>query len=240
MGSVSKFMANPLTLGHFRDVAALVRKGGTIDGAGVMEPDGAIWVEFARSMVPIVMPAAQATAAIVSQPGQSLKVLDIAAGHGMFGISIAQRNPAAEVFALDFGDVLAVARENATRAGVGERVHPIAGSAFETALGSGYDLVLIPNFLHHFDAAKNVSLLKRVRAALAPGGRVATIEFVPNDDRVSPPIAASFSMVMLGNTEDGDAYTFGEFDGMFREAGFGESHIQPLPPSPLSLILTAR
>jgi hypothetical protein len=82
--------------------------------------------------------------------------------------------------------------------------------------------------------------LKRVRAALAPGGRVATIEFVPNDDRVSPPIAASFSMVMLGNTEDGDAYTFGEFDGMFREAGFGESHIQPLPPSPLSLILTAR
>jgi hypothetical protein len=102
-------------------------------------------------------------------------------------------------------------------------------------LGSGYDLVLLPNFLHHFDHATNVKLLKRVRAALKPGGRVATVEFVPNEDRVSPASAAAFSMMMLGSTESGDAYTFKELDAMFRDAGFGESTAQELGPETLVL-----
>jgi len=68
---------------------------------------------------------------------------------------------------------------------------------------------------------------------LKPGGRVATVEFVPNDDRVSPPMAASFSLMMLGSTEGGDAYTLAEFDAMFRDAGFGATTAQPLGPETL-------
>lgn len=64
---------------------------------------------------------------------------------------------------------------------------------------------------------------------------MATVEFVPNDDRVSPPSAAAFSM-MMGSTEGGDAYTFKELDAMCRDAGFGESTAQPLGPQ--TLILT--
>ena len=126
--------------------------------------------------------------------------------------------------------------KHARQAGVGDRYHAIPGSAFDVDLGSGYDLVLLPNFLHHFDRATNVKLLKRVRAALKPGGRVATVEFVPNDDRITPPMAAGFSMMMLGSTEGGDAYTFKELDAMFRDAGFGESTAQELGPQ--TLILT--
>ena len=81
-----------------------------------------------------------------------------------------------------------------------------------------------------------MKLLKRVRAALKPGGRLATVEFVPNDDRISPPAAAAFSMMMLGSTEGGDAYTFKDLDAMFRDAGFGGSEAQPLRPQ--TLILT--
>jgi hypothetical protein len=71
---------------------------------------------------------------------------------------------------------------------------------------------------------------------LKPGGRLATVEFVPNDDRISPPAAAAFSMMMLGSTEGGDAYTFKDLDAMFRDAGFGGSEAQPLGPQ--TLILT--
>ncbi len=43
----------------------------------------------------------------------------------------------------------------------------IPGSAFDVDLGGGkgtnYDVVLLPNFLHHFDAAVCEGLLKRVR-----------------------------------------------------------------------------
>jgi cyclopropane fatty-acyl-phospholipid synthase-like methyltransferase len=140
--------------------------------------------------------------------------------------------------ALDWHNVLQVAKENARKAGVESRYSTIAGSAFDADFGSGYNLILLTNFLHHFDTATCESLLKKVHAALAPGGRAVTLEFVPNDDRVSPPEAAFFSMIMLGSTPHGDAYTFAEFDRMFRNAGFARSeHIRP-EQSPESVIVS--
>ena len=84
-------------------------------------------------------------------------------------------------------------------------------------------MILLTNFLHHFDIPTNEGLLRKVHAALAPNGRAVTLEFVPNDDRVTPPEAATFSMVMLGSTAHGDAYTFAEFERMFKNAGFSRS-----------------
>ena len=124
--------------------------------------------------------------------GKKWKVLDLAGGHGMFGITLAKRNPNAEIFAQDWGPVLAVATENARAAGVAARHHVIPGSAFEVEYGTGYDIVLITNFLHHFDAATNEKFLCKVRASLAPSGIVATLDFIPNEDRVSPPALGRF------------------------------------------------
>lgn len=240
MGTVTGFLCHPRNVGRFQDVAELVRNGGPADGAGHMSPDNDIWVEFATSMVPMVILAAQGVAKAVADPGRSIKVLDIAAGHGMFGISIARSNPAAEIVAADWKNVLKVATTNATRAGVLGRFHTIAGNVLEVNLGTGYDLVVISNFLHCLDAAANLRLLKKVHAALKPGGQVATVEFLPNEDRVSPPLAASFALNMLGGTKGGDVYPLRELDQMFRAVGLGDSRVLPLDPTPLSLILTGR
>lgn len=59
--------------------------------------------------------------------------------------------------------------------------------AFTVNWGDDYDLVLLPNILHHFDHSSCVALLVRVRESLAPTGRALVIEFIPNEDRVSPP-----------------------------------------------------
>ena len=53
--------------------------------------------------------------------------------------------------ALDWASVLEVAKENAQAAGVADRYTTLEGSAFDVDYGSGYDLVLLTNFLHHFD-----------------------------------------------------------------------------------------
>jgi 2-polyprenyl-3-methyl-5-hydroxy-6-metoxy-1,4-benzoquinol methylase len=240
MGSAARFLTTEQHFANFKDIAAVVRKGGTLHGEGNMEPNNEIWVEFAEDMVPIVMPAAQAIPPMVTKPDQPAKVLDIAAGHGMFGVMLAQYNRAAEIVAVDWGNVLQVAVKNATRVGVADRYRTVPGSAFDVDFGNGFDIVLLPNFLHHFDPPTNVRLLRKIHRAMNPGGVVATIEFVPNDDRITPPVAATFSMMMLGSTEGGDAFTFREFDAMFREAGFGESRIQDVPNSPERLILTER
>jgi hypothetical protein len=136
--------------------------------------------------------------------------------------------------------VLEVARENAQAAGVGDRHHLLPGSAFEVDFGGPYDLVLLTNFLHHFDVPTCEGLLRKIRASLAEGGVVATLEFVPNEDRVSPPGSAGFALVMLASTPKGDAYTFAELDAMFRNAGYSGSEIHTLEPSPQSLVVSRK
>lgn len=239
MASMSKFLAGPSLRRHFDDVAAVVRKGGTVASAhGTVEDNNPIWVDFARSMTPMMEMSSQSMAAVLRDGDKPCKVLDIAAGHGLFGIAIAQHNPNAEIVALDWEAVLEVAKENAKHRGVADRYSTIAGSAFDAELGSGYDLVLLTNFLHHFDPATNEGLLRRIKASLNPGGRVATLEMVPNDDRVTPPVAARFSMMMLGTTAAGDAFTFREFETMFQNAGFSHSVLHELPPGVERLIVS--
>ena len=237
LGAGARFLAHDDITARFRDVAGLVRRGGAPE-EGTTRANDPIWVEFARSMGPMVAMQAQVLAALVTRSGVPVKVLDVAAGHGLFGVCIATHNPAASVVAVDWPDVLTVARENAERAGVADRYTTLPGSAFDVDLGKGYGLVLLPNFLHHFDEPTNVRLLTRVRDAMTRDGVVATVEFVPDDDRVTPPVAAAFAMTMLGSTPAGDAFTFRELDRMFREAGFGESRVQPLGPTPQQLVLT--
>jgi phosphohistidine phosphatase SixA len=223
----------------FADVAAAVRRGGTVmPAAGTLAPEHPVWVEFAHAMAPLMRGAARAVVELVDvDEARPLRVLDVAAGHGMFGIAFAERYPRAQITALDWPSVLDVARVNARNAAVGGRFHTVAGSAFEVDLGGPYDLILLANFLHHFDPPTCERFLGRVRAALAPDGRAATVEFVPDDGRVSPPHAALFSLVMLCSTPAGDAYTFGELDGMFRRAGFSSSRLRtPGPGGPQVII----
>jgi cyclopropane fatty-acyl-phospholipid synthase-like methyltransferase len=103
-------------------------------------------------------------------------------------------------------------------------------------LGGPYDVVLLTNLLHHFSVEKNMEMLRRIRATLAPGGRAMTLEFVPNADRITPPSSAAFSLVMLSATAEGDAYTFSELEQMFQAAGFPRSEVVDVPRSVEQLI----
>jgi ubiquinone/menaquinone biosynthesis C-methylase UbiE len=237
MGAAIDFLASPEMVSLFLDdPAACVRNGGAVGLANVA-PDNPVWVRFARAMGAFTGGSAQALASeVAGWPKPPAKVLDVAAGPGAFGIEIAKVAPSAGIVALDWKPVLAVTEQNAGNAGVAARFSFVAGSAFDVDWGEGYDLVLLPNFLHHFDIDGCVTLLKKARASLAPGGRVAVVEFVPNDDRVSPEFPAAFAWVMLATTPRGDAYTERELADMARLAGFRDVVAKPLPPSPATLI----
>jgi SAM-dependent methyltransferase len=239
MASVAQFLSNPLMNESYNHLAEVVRNGRThLPGSGSVEPENPVWVEFAEKMAPMMGPMAAPLGAVVLD-GHSgpMRVLDIAAGHGLFGIEIAKQNPQARVTGLDWAQVLKVAVANAQKFGVEDRYDLLPGSAFEVDFGGPYDVVLLTNFLHHFDQPTCVSLLRKVRAALKPGGRAATLEFVPNEDRVSPPMPAAFSMIMLTTTESGDAYTLSELSSMYTDAGFGHITAHPIPMSPHTVVM---
>jgi ubiquinone/menaquinone biosynthesis C-methylase UbiE len=244
LGKALKFLLHPAQLKNIEDLTETVRQGSCApDQDTVLSADDPLWVDFARGMAPMMYPAAQAIARLL-QPALSVrpapKVLDIAAGHGVFGITVAQQVTQAEIYAVDWPNVLEVAQENARAQSVAGRYHLLPGSAFDVDFGADYDAVLLTNFLHHFGPPTNESLLKKIHMALIPGGQVVILEFVPNDDRVSPPIPAMFSMTMLSNTSHGDAYTFTEFGRMCRNAGFEDLKLVGLEPMPQSLVVARK
>jgi 2-polyprenyl-3-methyl-5-hydroxy-6-metoxy-1,4-benzoquinol methylase len=240
LGGTTEFISTSKLTDNFKNFAEVVRKGGSIDSeGGTVAPENPIWVKFARGMAPMMtLPSQMLVDLVDPNADKKLKILDIAAGHGLFGIAFAKHNKDAEIVALDWPKVLEVAKENAQNAGVADRYSTIEGSAFDVDFGGGYDLVLLTNFLHHFDPPTCETLLRKVYAALGEGGRAVTLEFVPNEDRISPPDAAAFSVMMLGSTPSGDAYTFSELERMFANAGFSRSEIHPLPPSIQQVVIS--
>ncbi len=241
-GSAVSFITSPHIVEGFNRLTEAVRRGGTAVGAeNALAPEHPVWVEFARAMAPFAHFTARLVAnQLDARAGAPWKVLDIAAGHGMFGITLLEENPRAQVVALDWANVLAVASENAAKAGVQDRFETRPGSAFEVDWGTDYDLVLLPNFLHHFDEPGCLEILRRAHRALVPGGRVVIVEFVPNEDRVTPPEAAAFALTMLAGTPGGDAYIFAEYEGMLRATGFANAALQELVPSPNRAVVAAR
>lgn len=242
IGRAINFLMHPDEFQNFGQLAATIRKGKCV-GQSHLAPEDPIWMDFARGMAPLMFPAAQAIAqqlqpklSAIAQP----KVLDIAASHGTFGIAVAQQNPKAHIYALDWANVLQVAQENAHRAGIADRYHLITGSAFDAEIGSGYDAVLVTNLLHHFDPPTIEKLLKRFYAAMNPGGQLVILEFVPNNDRTTPPPAATFALIMLANTDHGDAYTYTELARMCNNSGFKDPRPVALEGSPETLVIATK
>jgi len=244
IGAAARFLASPAKIAlYFDDPVGWARRGGPIDRANTT-PDSAVWVDFARGMANVMRPVAESLAeALASAAPADLRVLDVAAGHGLFGIELAKRRGDAHIAALDWAAVLEVARENAQNAGIGDRFETRVGSAFDAELGGPYDLVLIPNFLHHFDRSTCIAFLTRVAANLrqpygdGPGGAAAIVEYTPDASRVAPPVPTLFALSMLTGTPDGDAYTAEDLAQMCRLAGLDDVAIAPLARTQQTLLL---
>lgn len=240
LGGVLEFMLTPQLRNCFERLTDAVRRGGTaISDEGTVSHDNPIWVAFARAMGPMMrMPAQMLANLIGGDRQQPLRVLDVAAGHGLFGIEVGKQFPLAQITALDWANVLAVAIENAQREQMTDRYSLRPGSAFDIDWGGPYDIVLLTNFFHHFDVPTCERLAAKAFAALAPGGRVLTLEFIPDSDRISPPATATFALTMLATTARGDAYTFAEYQSIFARAGFARSEFHALPPTTQQAIVS--
>ncbi len=242
LGGALEFMLSSPLIEGVKNLTGAVRKGGTVVSEhGTTAPEHPEWVTFARSMAPLMKGPAEWIANWVRQQAPNpRKILDIAAGHGLFGVEIAKKVSHAEVTAQDWVNVLVVAQETAGAAGMGDRYKTLPGNVFDVDLGQGFDLVLLTNFLHHFNVETCEVLLKKVHTSLANGGKVMTLEYIPNEDRVTPPEMAGFGLIMLTTTPEGDAYTFSEYQQMFHNAGFRQSEMVDVPASNQRVIITQK
>lgn len=167
-------------------------------------------------------PARRLAAALTGGAAQTgLRVIDIACGSGIWGISVAEADPQARVTAQDFPGVFDVTRQFVNRHNLEDRFDYLPGDLKEVDLGEErYDLAILGHIVHSEGERSARSLFKRLNRALSPGGRVAILEMIPNDERTGPPFALLFALNMLVNTEEGGTYTLAEYTDWLKEAGF--------------------
>ncbi len=236
-GSIDFYAAPEIERLVLDDPASYVRNGGS-PGLAHLAPDNPIWLRFAEAMSPTARLAAKRAAVyLAAGAGPPATVLDVAAGHGFYGIELAKAFPQSIVTAVDWPGVLELASANARDAGVAERFRVVRGNAFEVDWGGEFDLIILANFLHHFGPDACATILRKVKSSLSRDGRACAIEFVPDEDRAKTPTHAMFAFLMLATTPGGDAFTLSEYDEFARAAGFRRATARPLRPTPQSLIM---
>jgi 2-polyprenyl-3-methyl-5-hydroxy-6-metoxy-1,4-benzoquinol methylase len=226
-GLTAIFSSQSLWTG-FQRFADAVKNDGTILEQHAETPANAFWEEFAKGSAAMAGPASAAldwlvSSFITSRP--KVRVLDIAAGSGIYGYTLA-KHPNVELTLLDWPNVLKETKQWGTKLGVDtSRVRYIEGSLFDVDYQGPYDLVLLSHVYHHFDRATCLGLTQKVAKALAPGGRVAVQDMLV-DSELSNPGAVLFAAVMLAWTRKGESYSEQDYRQWLTDAGlvWGGAH----------------
>lgn len=198
--------------------------------------------EFFQNFVNDIFPMSYRPAQTLAQHlnfngmGKPVRMLDLAAGSGVWGIALAQSSEQVRVTAVDWPGVLAVTRKTVARFGLTDRFSFVEGDLLKADFGSSYDLATLGQILHSEGEERSRKLLAKTFRALDSGGTIAIAEFLVNPDRTGPPNGLLFAVNMLVNTDNGNTYSFEEISGWLKEAGFTNTRTLESPgPSPLIL-----
>ncbi len=159
------------------------------------------------------------TISTIRLPNRPVRLLDLGGGPGSYSIALAERYQKLTGFIVD--QSVSVARSLIRMARLQHRLVARSGDVFAAKLGQGYDAVLVGNLLHDFNEVDNRRLLRRVREALTPGGKVFIVEFFLDASLTKPAEASVFSLLMYKFTPGGRSYGWHEVEGWLNDLGFG-------------------
>jgi C-methyltransferase len=242
LGDTANIFAGPLLWDAFGRLTEAVRAGGSVIAQSAETASHPFWETFARSSAALAFPAASALAELLGPKlggASKVKVLDVAAGSGIYGHTLL-RHPNVEVTFLDWPNVLPETQAWGERLGSdAARAHYLPGSVFDAELGGPYDVIVASHLYHHFDPATCQSLTRRLAGALAPDGQLCVHDFVTGA-ALENPAASLFSLVMLVWTRAGKAYPQSDYEGWMLEAGLSRPAAHPLPGMPTSWLVAQR
>jgi len=216
----------------------IVRTGKPGEARNEEHPGTEFFTELVENIIPMSYGSAQglASALKVADAKNELRVLDLAAGSGIWGIALAQKSPQVHVTAVDWSGMIPTTKRITQKFGVADRFKFIEGDLLEADFGSGYDVATLGHILHSEGEARSRQLLKKTLGALKSGGTIAIGEWLVNDERTEPLPSLMFAVNMLVNTEEGDTFSFNEIKSWLEEAGFKHARTLDVPgPSPLVL-----
>jgi len=179
---------------------------------------------FIEGMHVIAAPRAQEIVAAVT-PDSSKALLDVGGASGTYTIAFLRAVPEMKATLFDKPEVIGMARERLSDAGMIGRVTFVPGDFYRDELPSGHDLAFVSAIIHQNGPAQNLDLFNKVFRSLNRGGRILIRDHVMEPDRIHPKDGAIFSVNMLLGTPGGRTYTFEEIETGLSQAGFTGIHL---------------
>jgi ubiquinone/menaquinone biosynthesis C-methylase UbiE len=243
LGAMTDIMAGKWAWEAFPRLEEAVRRGGTILDQDAEVPGHVFWETFARASVGVAAPASYALAEALkpwAQERETLEILDVACGSGLFGLTLAAQYPQASVTLLDWSNVLALTGENVKQMGLEGRTSFIEGDVFDVDLRGPYDLILASHIFHHFSEPRCGELMRRMAGALKPDGLLAIHEFTSTGQSpADEPFPALFSVIMLAWTREGEAYPLDTYERLLAQTGFGAPEVNESMAMPSRFLIAA-
>lgn len=241
VGGIFRHMSRQL-VPNWLHLNEIVGTGKPVVSVNSLDEGVAFFEQFVEDIFPLSHAAARVLADVLGLADQRapVSVLDLAAGSGVWGLTLAQASPLVTVRAIDWAGVLPVTERVAERLGLRDRLTTVAGDLQDADFGTGHQVATLGHILHSEGAEWSRALLHRTHAALAPGGTIAIAEFLVDEDRRGPMSGLIFNVNMLVNTDAGATFSLAEISGWLEEAGFTNPRLVPAPgPSPLILATRA-
>jgi ubiquinone/menaquinone biosynthesis C-methylase UbiE len=195
-----------------------------------------VWEKLVLGIIVIAEPAAKALCDIlkIGTERKGIRVLDIAGGSSIFGMTILGRDLSAQVTQLDWPNVNAVAKKANKERGLEGKIRFIDGEHHSAKIENDYyDLVIASNFCRFESPKGNQELFAKAHSALKPGGIFVVNDFMPNEERTEPTFALRFSVYTLTHTPEGECWTLSQYSDWLKKAGF--SSIEPHADIPKTL-----
>lgn len=240
-GDVAGIFASPVMWNGLARLAEAVKHGGTVLDNHAETPEHPFWETFAQASASMAFGASAGLEPLIGPwlaARKTARVLDVAAGSGIYGYSIAKAHSNVELTSLDWPNVLVETRQWAARIGVDpKRLHYLEGNLFDVDFGGPYDLILLSHVFHHFEPAVCAGLMRKVSGALAPGGRVVVHDFLADG---SNPAGAMFALTMLIWTRKGEVFSAADYSKWMVEAGLQPPAVHNLAGMPTSILIAEK
>jgi ubiquinone/menaquinone biosynthesis C-methylase UbiE len=228
----------PQLISRWLRLSDIVREGRPAVAVNQETEGTEFFSQLVENIIPMSHPPAQKLGdhLKLAKAKDEIRVLDLAAGSGIWGIALAQKSPRVRVTAVDWAGMIPTTKRIMQKFGVGDRCNYVEGDILEVNFGSGYDIATLGHILHSEGEDRSRQLLAKTFRALKSGGTIAIAEWLVNDDRTKPLPSLMFAVQMLVNTEKGDTFSFNEIKNWLEKAGFKKVRKLEAPgPSPLVL-----
>lgn len=222
-------------IGHLEE---LIRTGKGVDFHDTMT-DPAAWGHYQKAMLDVARFDAPILARHVPVRRNAMGLLDVAGSHGLLGATIARKHPPMRSTVIDLPAAIEHARRLACHEGHSDIVDHRAGDLLKEDFGTGWDVVLLSNILHHFTPDLVRTIFGRAHAALAADGTIAVWE-LERPSRSKRPSEGDGVALFFRLISSAAAYSGEEYAQWMKDAGFTRTKIVRPRLRPGSVLVHAR